>query len=82
VAPYGTIIVEGVYCTRRELAPFYDLRIWVTCPRRLRLRRGIERDGEASRERWELDWMPSEDRYVEQHHPDKMADIVVSGTTS
>jgi uridine kinase len=82
VAPGCIVIVEGVYCSRRELAPLYDLRIWVDCPRHLRLRRGIERDGEASRVRWELDWMPAEDRYVEQHQPDEMADIVVSGTAA
>jgi uridine kinase len=49
IAPNCTVIVEGVSCTRRELADLYDLRVWVDCPRELRLARGIRRDGEAAR---------------------------------
>jgi uridine kinase len=82
VAPPSTVIVEGVTCCRNELAHLYDLRIWVECPRDVRLRRGIERDGEKSRQLWQRDWMPSEDRYVEQHRPHERADVIVSGTAS
>ena len=80
VPPNEIVIVEGVGSSRIELAPFYDLRIWVDCPRQLRLNRGIARDGEHSRARWELDWMPSEDRYLAEHRPDNNADVIVSGT--
>lgn len=80
VLPNVIVIVEGVGSSRIELASFYDLRVWVDCPRQLRLNRGIARDGEHSRERWELDWMPSEDRYLSEHRPDKNADVIVSGT--
>jgi uridine kinase len=73
----GIVIVEGVYCSRRELASGYDLRIWVDCPREIRLARGLERDGEEARSRWEDDWMPSEDRYVREHRPHELADLIV-----
>ncbi len=76
------VIVEGIYSSRKELAPLYDLRVWVDCPRHLRLSRGIARDGEASRAQWELDWMPSEDRYLNEHRPYETADMVVSGAAS
>jgi len=79
VLPGATVLVEGIYTSRRELAPLYDLRIWVECPRHLRLSRGLERDGEASRARWELDWMPEENRYVAEHRPRERADLVVGG---
>ncbi len=82
VSPGAIVIVEGVSSSRRELAALYDLRIWVDCPRHLRLSRGIARDGEAYRETWEQNWMPSEDRYVEAHKPDERADVVVSGVAS
>ena len=79
--PAGTIvIVEGVCSSRKEIYAYYDLRVWVECPRELRLHRGIERDGEHNRAQWELDWMPDEDRYVEQHRPHESADMMVSGT--
>jgi uridine kinase len=80
VLPGGIVIVEGVYCTRRELRDLYDLRLWVTCPPRLRLARGMERDGRSARGLWELDWMPNEDLYVERHHPERSAHFVIDGS--
>jgi uridine kinase len=79
VPPGGVVLVEGVGSTRNELAALYDVRIWVECPRAVRLSRGLARDGAASRARWERDWMPAEDRYRSEHRPDLSADIVVSG---
>ncbi len=79
VAFGGVVIVEGVYSTRTELANFYDFRIWVECPREVRLARGIARDGEEARDRWEREWMPMEDSYVENHKPRENADYVVNG---
>jgi uridine kinase len=79
VPAHGVVIVEGVYCIRRELADLYDVRVWVECPHDVRLARGILRDGEAARSRWELDWMPCEERYVHEHNPGEAAHYVVSG---
>jgi uridine kinase len=79
VQPGGVVIVEGVYSSRRELAALYDMRIWVECPRELRLARGLERDGETARSRWVEDWMPSEDRYIQEHRPRELADVIVNG---
>ena len=77
---HGTIVVvEGVYTLRPELRSFYDLRVWVDCPRHIRLARGIARDGEHARARWEQDWMPSEDRYVAECKPAATADMILDG---
>lgn len=79
--PVGdTVIVEGNYTTRKELATFYDVRIWVECPRDLRLRRGLERDGEKARPVWENYWMPVEDLYVKTHKPFEYADLIIDGS--
>lgn len=45
----GTVIVEGTSSSRHELGPIWDFVIWVECPRELRLRRGLQRDGAALR---------------------------------
>ncbi len=74
----GIVIIEGVYSTRRELADVYDYRIWVECPREIRLERGLVRDGQDARDRWEKVWMPAEDCYVESHKPRENADYVVN----
>ncbi len=75
----GIVIIEGVYTIRKELSDKYDLKIWVDCPRDIRLSRGLERDGEEAREMWESNWMVSEDMYVEEHKPFKRADLIVRG---
>ena len=82
VQPQGIILVEGVYSTRAELRELYDFRIWVECPRELRLSRGLARDGEAGRSRWVDDWMPAEDRYVDEHRPQAFADAIISGAAT
>lgn len=75
----GIVIIEGVYSIRKELSNKYDLKIWVDCPRKIRLLRGLERDGEEARDMWENNWMISEDIYVEEHKPFERADIIVNG---
>ncbi len=75
----GIVIIEGVYSIRSELSDFYDYKIWVETPREIRLKRGIERDGEAMREKWEKVWMPAEDLYLKTDFPDKIADLIVTG---
>jgi uridine kinase len=79
VEPRGLIVVEGVCALHRLFRGDYDLRVWVDAPRRLRLARGIARDGEAARRRWEEVWMPSEDRYVAEDDPVACADVIVDG---
>jgi uridine kinase len=76
----GIVIIEGVYSIRKELADKYDFKIWVDCPREIRLSRGLERDGEKARDMWENNWMISEEIYVEKHQPFERADLVVDGT--
>lgn len=78
----GIVVVEGVYSTRSELAQMYDFRIWVTAPPEMRLARGLERDGEDARSLWVDEWMPEEDRYVNQDRPHERAHLVVDGASA
>lgn len=82
IEPGGIVIVEGNYATRPELRDIYDLTIWVEAPHDLRLERGLERDGQESRERWLDEWMPEEDRYIAVTQPVEHADLVVDGSGS
>ena len=76
----GTVIIEGVYAMRAELADVYDLRIWVECPPTVRLERGLARDGAAARDLWVNDWMPAEDRYIAAHQPHDKAHALFDGS--
>jgi uridine kinase len=81
IEPGGIVIVEGTYSTRPELRDVYDLTIWVAAPHAVRLRRGVERDGEQARERWLEEWMREEDRYLAAIQPAAAADATVDGAS-
>jgi uridine kinase len=81
IPPASIVVIEGVGATRGAWRDRLALRVWVDCPRELRLRRGIERDGEALREFW-LSWMQGEDGYVAAESPRDHADLVVDGAPS
>ena len=81
ISASDAVLVEGVYTMRRELTHLYDLKIWVECPRAIRLARGIARDGEKARAIWKQDWMPKEDYYIKTHLPRESADLFVNGAT-
>ena len=78
VSPAPVVIIEGVGATRAAWRNRLALRVWVDCPRDLRFRRGIERDGEALRDFW-VGWMAAEDDYVASERPWASADLVVDG---
>ena len=75
----GIVVVEGVYSLREELADLYDYKIFVDCSRKIRLERGIKRDGEGSRDIWEKNWMVQEDRYMKKHKPYEKSDLIIDG---
>jgi uridine kinase len=74
------VLVEGVYSTSALLRDHFDYKIWVDAPAEVRLRRGLERDGEAMRSKWVEEWMPAEDRYVQEERPDLNANLLLDGS--
>ena len=74
------VLVEGIYVLQPRLRGFFDLAVWIDAPREERLRRGLERDGEAERATWEQRWMPQEDRYMASVDPRASADLILDGS--
>ena len=72
------VILEGVTSSREAFRPYLTYAVWIETPRELRLRRGLERDGESARPFWDR-WMAAEDAYVAREMPAERADIVVPG---
>ena len=70
------VVVEGVTVTRREAAGRLAYRVWVEAALRVRLRRGLERDGENDRALW-LEWQRQEDEFFAVDHPAPRADLIV-----
>ena len=80
VEPGGPVVVEGVSATDVRLGLAFDVTLWVEVPAAERLRRALARDGEALRERWLTDWIPSEDDYERSQRPQARVDLIVDGT--
>ena len=78
VPPQPQIIIEGVSATRREFRPYLTYSIYVETPRDLRLKRGLERDGEDALHLWQ-GWMAEEDEYLRRDDPAGYADIIING---
>jgi len=75
------LIIEGVSSMRDELGEYWDFGIFVECPYDIRLKRGVERDGESMRSQWTDIWIPEEDKYYQSQRPDLKADFIIDGST-
>ena len=75
------VVLEGVSSARRAVAGRLSLAIWVETPRGVRLARGIARDGDAMRPRWET-WMAEEDAHYAVDRTRDRADVIVDGAPS
>jgi uridine kinase len=78
VAPADVVIVEGVTSSRQAVAADLVMSLWVEAPDGVRLRRGIDRDGEERRSLW-IEWMALEDAFFARDGAPARADYVVCG---
>ncbi len=78
VEPGDLVLVEGVTASREAFRRYLAYSIWVETRREVRLRRGLERDGEGALPEWER-WVAAEDAYVERERPAEHVDLVLPG---
>ncbi|MGN6241036.1 MAG: uridine kinase family protein [Cellulosimicrobium cellulans] len=78
VAPAPYLVVEGCGAGRREADDVAALRVWVEAPDDVRLRRGLDRDGEDQRGHW-LAWMADERAHYARNASRERADVVLDG---
>jgi uridine kinase len=72
------VVLEGLTCTRAAIADRLACRIWVEAPYDVRLRRGLERDGDTHRDLW-LDSMTTERQFFTDDRTRTRADLRVNG---
>jgi uridine kinase len=72
------VVLEGVGSADPAYDDLVALRVLVTAPRDERLRRGLERDGEALREHW-VRWMDAEAAHLLAARTVERADVLVDG---
>lgn len=81
----GVLIVEGVRLFRPDTNHLFDIKVWIDCPAELATERGKARDrrdgqDDAYLARWDSEWLPVNLRYIKQHNPLGLADIVIQPT--
>lgn len=79
VAAADALVVEGVGAAQLGVRGLAVLTVWVEAPWETRLRRGVERDGEAMRAEWER-WQRSEAAHFAADRTAQSCDVVVDGT--
>lgn len=79
VAPGGLLVVEGVGSWAPGYADVVTVLVWVEAEPEERLRRGLDRDGQAMREHW-LRWARDEQQHHTRAGTAAAADVVVDGT--
>jgi uridine kinase len=74
----GVLIVDGVFAFRPEINSFWDLRVWIEIDPEMSVRRGTERDGDATihRDRY----LAAEMIYLREVDPQARADVVIDNT--
>jgi uridine kinase len=79
VAPVPLLVLEGVGSGGSRHADLVTVLAWVSAPHDLRMRRGIDRDGETFAARWEH-WAREEAALFAREGTEGRADLLVDGT--
>ena len=77
VDPAPLLVLEGVGSGSLVVADLVTALVWVEAARELRMRRGLERDGEAFAPHWEA-WAVAEQEHFARHGTRGRADLVVA----
>jgi energy-coupling factor transporter ATP-binding protein EcfA2 len=79
VPPGPLLVLEGVGSGSMRHAELITLLAWVFAPPDLRVRRGLERDGEAAAGHWQQ-WMIDEAAHHARERTEERAGVLVDGT--
>ena len=79
LAPEPLVVVEGVGAGALPGARWATVLVWVEAPYDLRMRRGLERDGDAFAPHWAA-WAAAEEAHFAGQRTRERADVVVDGT--
>ena len=78
VEPGPLLVLEGVGSGASRCADLHTVLTWVEAPHDLRLRRGLDRDGDAFAPHWER-WAAAEAELFARERTRERADLLVDG---
>jgi uridine kinase len=86
IAPDGVLVVDGSFLQRTELAPHWDVVVWVAVPFEVAEARGVARDADLlgghdrAQELFRTRYHVAGRRYLEEVAAERGADVVVDNT--
>jgi len=78
LSPKKLTIIEGSYSHLPTLAKHYDLKVFLSIPEDVQLKRILKRNGEVMLKKFISTWIPMEKRYAEAFDVWKNSDLVFS----
>ncbi|HYH34620.1 MAG TPA: 4-amino-4-deoxy-L-arabinose transferase [Nocardioides sp.] len=78
VPPRPLLVLEGVGAGALPTARFATLLVWVEAPYDVRMRRGLDRDGDVFAPHWEK-WSAAEVEHFARHRTRERADLHLDG---
>ena len=78
----GLVLADGIFLLRPELRDLWDFTVFVEVGFDELLRRGVARDGEATRGRYLRRYLPAQRRYLDEFEPHLRADVVLENTVT
>ena len=74
-------IVEGVYSMHPMLLPFYNIKVFITASKEVRINRIRKRNGEEMLQRFINEWIPMEDKYFDHYGIKDLSDFTICGVS-
>lgn len=77
----NVLIIEGVRLLRKEIMPYLDIAVWIDADVDYVTERAKIRDRELGQDeahirRWDEEWVPKNDRYIQEVNPKKLANFI------
>ncbi len=73
------VIIEGSYCMRPELRPFYDLKVFMDVDAEIQMQRLHKRNPDKV-EDFRTKWIPYEEKYHQAYNVRELCDLVIDTT--
>jgi uridine kinase len=74
------VIFEGVFLFRKELAPYLDYKVFLDIPFEASKIRAKVRDSQASIDKYNIKYLPAQEKYLKEYPPSKVADIIIDNS--
>ena len=80
IKPETIVIFEGVFLFRRDLAPYIDLKVFLNILFFESKKRAVVRDPQAYVEKYDVKYLPAQQKYLTLYPPDQIADIFIDNS--